>query len=542
MAPRIDRVTVSLKVYRGSASTLAERCGRLFFEHLAAQLAEVLESSAPVDAPLRIDRLELDLGAIALSDFESIFARRLLDRLEWYLRSHPLTLLTYDASTRRAGVGERSRTGSLARTQRIEPAAQSSPDAQREKQPAGQRTETLSSSDLLANVETQRLAHACLSAGFRRQFLSKLGEPERYALCRRMQLGAVAAARDSSAIARADARLPLQPHVFADDNSQPIPLPLAEAMVVACALICTGASASPDVTAVADQHVSVPDDARLYPWLRYLRAMPVMATREWHAWRDRLLQQPASLALLRVDRLADPDRHPRASAPDAAAVSKPGNASSSAHRTVSARSPEGQRVSDRAQSPAQILARSRLVSEEPVMVSNAGIVLLWPLLPELLGKLGLIDEDGFVDEAAQYQAARWLDFLVWGDEREPERTMLTLRLCGLREAEPVVYEDPIPDEISATIGDWLSGLPKRIPHCSRCKAGDMRELFLQRAGVLLECEDHDELQVLPHASDFLLVDLQWPLTSVPWNWLARPLQVHWKIPALPPDFKRSDNV
>lgn len=202
-------------------------------------------------------------------------------------------------------------------------------------------------------------------------------------------------------------------------------------------------------------------------------------------------------------------------------------------------------------------------------VANAGIVLLWPLLPELFASLGLLDArdparaTDFIDAPARERAAGWLDELIWPDaEADTERRAFTRLLCGLpllpldepdhederpndrpnyrpndRDANDdqdhahAATRNP-PDPLRGRIDAWYDALPGRIDGLRRCTPADLRALFLQRPGTLLRYPRYDELAVSFHAADFLLAKLPWPLTQVPWAWLERPLSVRWPIPRL----------
>jgi len=529
MSSRIERVTLSVRVSRSNAAVLAQRCGQLFFHGLAEQIGQALERSVPLSAFCRIERLTLDLGTIPLSQFEAIFASRLLEHLERYLRAHPLTLSTRpDTPPDDADLP--------ANTQQIIV-------------PAGELNDVPLDPAGLTDKQCLRVARACLHAGFREQLLRTLSESDRSMLCRRMQTAAISAARDPVVAARFAALRPGEKLIPAA-NSGLLRSPQAEAMLVVASLICIGVTDSAEVPALAGQQVFVPPDADFYPWLRYLFELTALAAREWNDWCHMLLRQSGWYAeiassLSAASAAAKPAQRDSGKAGATGKTDATGKDDATTQRALAESGTEpGPRTDIQSKGPKQMPAQSKIVAQEPVMVANAGGVLLWPLLPELFAELGLFGMDGFIDEAAQHRAARWLDALIWGaDDCDPERMVLTRRLCGLPPyAESPLYEEPVPEEIALAIDDWLSVFPVRIPRLARCTANDVRELFLHRAGLWFDLDDHDELQVMPHASDFLLVDLPWSLTAVSLPWLKRPLQVRWTIPALPPDWNRSNDT
>jgi hypothetical protein len=178
----------------------------------------------------------------------------------------------------------------------------------------------------------------------------------------------------------------------------------------------------------------------------------------------------------------------------------------------------------RATHPAGIVAGDA----ERLEVSNAGVVLLWPLLPGLLSQLGVVERGRFVDPSARIHAVCWLDALVWRDGATAEwRTPLTKLLCGYPLEEPL-FPWAVPDDaVAAQLEAWLSAIPAQLPGLARCTAGDLRRLFLQRPGDLVWKQAHWTLRVQPDASDILLADVPWPLNHFALPWLDDPMKIDW---------------
>ncbi|PMY35969.1 hypothetical protein C1Y35_21985 [Pseudomonas sp. GW456-L14] len=180
--------------------------------------------------------------------------------------------------------------------------------------------------------------------------------------------------------------------------------------------------------------------------------------------------------------------------------------------------------------PTQLPRRSNasLLEQEPLSVSNAGLVLLWPLLPGLWRQVDLLEEQQFNSPQAQLEAVCWLDGLVWGDEAMAEwRTPLSKLLCGLPLESPLVpWSTPEP-EVREQLQDWLAAIPAQLPGLQRCQANDLRSLFLQRPGQLLQTRSGWQLSVETDASDFLLSQLPWALDFIRLPWMEQPLQVKW---------------
>lgn len=158
-------------------------------------------------------------------------------------------------------------------------------------------------------------------------------------------------------------------------------------------------------------------------------------------------------------------------------------------------------------------------------MTNAGLVLLWPLLPRLFSTLGWLDEGCFVDEQARWQAVGCLDWLTWGDAEPADwRSPCTRLLCDVAWETPFVAFPP--SALHQTeLDQWLGQALAAVPILARCTPADVRIFFLQRMGTFNE--ESRTLTIETEASDVLLRYLPWPLTQVVLPWLPSPIQVDW---------------
>ncbi|MEJ2768398.1 hypothetical protein IHE30_07370 [Mycetohabitans sp. B46] len=163
-------------------------------------------------------------------------------------------------------------------------------------------------------------------------------------------------------------------------------------------------------------------------------------------------------------------------------------------------------------------------------VLSAGLVLLWPMLPGLFRTLALLDDaNHFIDVSAPLIAAGWLDELAWGDDTVAEwRIPVNKLLCGV--ALDAMLPDWQPDPtVRAQLNGWLAALPSRLPGLHRCGVADVRQLFLQRPGMLTRQPNKRwTLQVEPHAADVLLHAIPWPLEQVWLPWCNDSFCVEWR--------------
>ncbi|MBS9436417.1 hypothetical protein EAE91_04270 [Photorhabdus noenieputensis] len=164
----------------------------------------------------------------------------------------------------------------------------------------------------------------------------------------------------------------------------------------------------------------------------------------------------------------------------------------------------------------------------PYQVNNAGILILWPMLPALFNQLGLLEEQKFIHRQAQFSAVNFLDYLIWGREEIPgKQNILNSVLCGLM-ADEMIELTPVEPEKQLIIAQWLDAIISQLPGWKKLSHNDARQLFLQRPGELLINEQEINITVEHQPFDVLLTDWPWPLNIAKLPWLAHPLKIDWK--------------
>lgn len=163
-------------------------------------------------------------------------------------------------------------------------------------------------------------------------------------------------------------------------------------------------------------------------------------------------------------------------------------------------------------------------------VSNAGLLLLWPLLPQLFSQLGLWAEAEFVSDAARWQAVYALDRLVWGEVNPTEeRLTLNQMLCGVSCSASVPPTAPLSLLQLQQTDDWLTVTGQQLPGWQKLSPTDIRQLFLQRAGEISTEGAVAQISVWPQPWDFLLRDWPWPMTLASFPWTEQPLTIVWPL-------------
>ncbi len=155
-------------------------------------------------------------------------------------------------------------------------------------------------------------------------------------------------------------------------------------------------------------------------------------------------------------------------------------------------------------------------------------MVLWPILPALFNRLGLLEKQKFIHRQVQFSAVDLLDYLIWGTEEiQTERKALNYVLCGLTTNEDTESLSIEPEKQLIT-EQWLDAIIRQLPSWKKLSRNDARQLFLQRPGELLVDEQEIKITIQPQPFDALLADWPWTLNIAKLPWLDRPLQIDWQ--------------
>jgi hypothetical protein len=178
--------------------------------------------------------------------------------------------------------------------------------------------------------------------------------------------------------------------------------------------------------------------------------------------------------------------------------------------------------------PSDIARSAPFPADEPVYVTNAGLVLLHPFLAPLFAELGFLEKGRFRSEAAQHRAVQVLAHLAGQPVPSPETGLLLPKiLVGLAPEEAVRRRIRLTkrekaeahDLLRAVLGHWAA-LKNTSPEALQIE-------FLQREGRLEPADDGWRLTVEPRTADVLLNRLPWGLSLVRLPWMTDWLHVNW---------------
>lgn len=178
---------------------------------------------------------------------------------------------------------------------------------------------------------------------------------------------------------------------------------------------------------------------------------------------------------------------------------------------------------------APLMSSPSLKVQEPILIENAGLVLLNPYLPELFKQLGLTSDSQFIDSNKKIEAVYYLQYLVFGSFG-PEDSILALNkiLCGIPISESVTNGIDLSNEEKIIIEQLLPAVISQWRVISNTSVQGFRDSFLHRKGILVETEDGWELKVEGKAFDMLLDQIPWSISIVRYPWMNKTLHANWR--------------
>jgi hypothetical protein len=152
-------------------------------------------------------------------------------------------------------------------------------------------------------------------------------------------------------------------------------------------------------------------------------------------------------------------------------------------------------------------------------IGHAGIILLWPFLPDFFRKMELVEKENFVNEAAQHRAMYLLQYMATGNgnSNAPVFPLVKL-LCGVSPTESIEV-DFLNEEERNACDEMLKEVIAAWPALKSAGPSYLRSMFLQREGQLKKQDRSWNLIVQQETQDILLGKLSWGVSVVrmPWN-------------------------
>ena len=166
---------------------------------------------------------------------------------------------------------------------------------------------------------------------------------------------------------------------------------------------------------------------------------------------------------------------------------------------------------------------------EPLVVSNAGLVIVWPFLPRYFDMLGMMDKSAFINDETATRAVLLLQFMVTGTAAAPEHELVLNKvLCGLPLSTPVPLSIELTEREREVTSQLLNGVLQNWPKLKNSSIDALREGFLVRDGYLRETEQTWDLKVEKRTLDILMQSMPWSLGTIKYSWMKKRLLVEWR--------------
>jgi Contractile injection system tape measure protein len=171
--------------------------------------------------------------------------------------------------------------------------------------------------------------------------------------------------------------------------------------------------------------------------------------------------------------------------------------------------------------------KPRAVEEEAIYLGGAGVILVHPFLEQLFRERELLEDRDFRDPEARDRAVHLIGFITFGRVDVPEHELVLAKaLCGAAledPIEPVRLDDGDLDACDAVLRAVLQ-------HWTALRSSSpewLRQQFFLREGKLERADQGWILTIELHAQDVLLARLPWGFGVVALPWLSDRIFVHW---------------
>jgi hypothetical protein len=176
----------------------------------------------------------------------------------------------------------------------------------------------------------------------------------------------------------------------------------------------------------------------------------------------------------------------------------------------------------------QLARRRALARLDELYIEDAGLVILWPFIERLFTRVELLDERRFRDEPAQTQAIAMLAHLALGDPEAPEHRLAFAKLlCGRSPEQPCELDGPLDVAVCDECDAMLTAVIDHAPILDAMPIPRFRASFLQRAGALGVRAGSWLLTVERQPYDLVLERFSWSWAWVKLPWMPDPLTVEW---------------
>ncbi|HWV64282.1 contractile injection system tape measure protein [Chitinophaga sp.] len=165
---------------------------------------------------------------------------------------------------------------------------------------------------------------------------------------------------------------------------------------------------------------------------------------------------------------------------------------------------------------------------DTIYTGNAGLILLHPFIPYGFKRVGLVNDEGFVNREAQHRAIHLLQYMATGKEEHAEHELaLNKILCALPLEEPVPAEVLLTPEEKQLCEELLKVVIQRWEKMNNSSVEGFRAAFLQRDGALWEKDGDWWLRIEERGYDLILQTLPWGIGMIKAPWMEKTIYTEW---------------
>lgn len=173
--------------------------------------------------------------------------------------------------------------------------------------------------------------------------------------------------------------------------------------------------------------------------------------------------------------------------------------------------------------------KEEILIESPQFIKNAGVVLLHPFLSSFFKKLKLVAAGEFKNFKSQSKSVLLIHFLATGEEKPKEYEMVLPKLlCGMPANLPLDHTLKLTKKEKKEAIQLLQAAIDHWGVLGNSSPDGLREGFLMREGKLENGPTGWKLQVEQKAQDILLDKLPWNLSLLKLPWMKEILKVDWR--------------
>jgi hypothetical protein len=174
------------------------------------------------------------------------------------------------------------------------------------------------------------------------------------------------------------------------------------------------------------------------------------------------------------------------------------------------------------------LSLPTFLPDKSFFISNAGLILLHPFLPQFFTTLGLVENDTFIDSYSTERAIHLLQYLATGSEDFFEAALVFNKiLCGWPIEMPVSRYIELTDMEKNECDAMLQAVVAHWTVLKNSSPQALQESFLSRMGKLVDNAGIWELKVASSGVDILLSEIPWSISVIKLPWMSGHIIVDW---------------